>query len=369
MPEFINAEEIRRRTVKILELSGLGDAGVAGTQTNLIIQALAERLGELSADNKNGFVNGYIQNATGFYLDFKGEELGLVRRGAAPALILASDKNLRFYTNRGSLRDRLGSQIPASTEVTNPSNSVVFVVNATEIPAGVSEVFVAASSLNLGPAGNIGRGSLTLHSLNVDDVFVTNELPISTGRNTESDGLYRRRLLQHVRGTIAITAEEIISQVTALPGVIGARFLPSAFGINHPAILMTGPDKLPQSTVSQAEAITQPFLPFGSRLVFLTPDYVDIDIRLAVRHNNVGNSVNLTSTIPVFVNNLIRDLSVGVAYDFTRLDAEITRRYPEVIDVEPIEIKINGKIHSNNRVKLREHEQLIVSSVIVELIN
>ena len=369
MPNFTDAEELKRRSIKELESSGLTDAGHAGTQTNLLIDSSTSRLGEISADNKDSFVNSYVQNATGFYLDFKGEESGMIRYGASPAIVLASDENIRIYTDRGSLRDRLGSTLPANTEITNADNSVVFVVQTTGIPAGVSEIFVAAAALNLGPSGNVGAGVLTQHGLVADGVFVTNDKPIVTGRNTEPDTFYRSRLLQHGRGATAITAEEIISQVTALPGVTSARFLPTAFGINHPAIMLTGPDKLTQNTTTQAQAITQSFLPLGTRVTFLTPNYVDIALSIGVRHTGIGNPINLTSTIPNFVTNLIRDIGPGVPYDFHRLDAEITRRYEEVLNVDPIEIRANGKVHSNKRVRLKEHEQMIVTGVTVELLN
>ena len=370
MPEFANLEEIRRRSVDTLINSGLDDASTPGTVTSLLVQPASERQAEISADSQNSYINQWIQNASGFHLDFKGEELGLRRATAAPALILAKDKNLRFFTNRGTLLDRLGSKIPAGTLVSTADGTITFAVNETNVPAGVNELFVTAVAQNTGGNGNVAANTLTTHSLLVDDVQVTNVYSVTSGRSTENDDSYRARLLRHARGTTATTADEIISQVLALPGVTDAYYRATAFGVNHPAIMLSGPERLSQAVVSQAEALIAPLLPLGTRLTFLLPKYLNLNIGLVVRRRLDGaNAEFMRATLEAGVRSIITSLRPGAEYDFNRIDSELTRRHPDVLNVDIMDIRLDGRTHSNRRITLADNEQLLVERVQIELLS
>jgi len=368
MPRFSSLDELKRKTHQVLESAGITDARTPGSAANLLAETFILRIHERMAEVQSVFANSFAQNASGLYLDLIGDERGMRRSSALPAAVLATDRVIKFYTENGDLRDYVGESIPQNTEVTTEDGRVVFVVQETPVPAGTSEVYVAAYSLNLGPSGNIGAGRISRHSIPVEGVRVVNESGIVTGQDTEPDALFRARLLQHMRGGLAITAEEIVSQVTGLPGVRGAVLIPNAQGVNHPAIVMYGPEKLGPATIQTAEAITAPFIPFGTRVLFMVPEYVEVDLALGVHRDGI-NDVALRSGIPRMVRSYLHDLPLGARFDFNVLDAEITRAFPDVIDVSIMDIKVNGQTHSNRKIQLRETEQLIVTNVTVELLD
>jgi hypothetical protein len=368
MPQFATTDELRRRMIQALELSGLTDVRVPGSATHLLVEPFIARQGEQASDLRNVFSNMFVQTASGFYLDLIGEEWGLQRVTNTSALVLATEEIIRFYVESGTLRDAIGSKIPQGTQITTEDGNVVFETDEALVPVGTDHVYVSAVSLNIGPEGNVNTGRLVRHSMQADGVFVINEEPITTGRSREPDALYRQRLLSRMRGNQNTTIEDVTAQLQGLPGVRSTVVIPTAAGITHPMVVMYGPDKLGPATVSMAEAVTAEFLPLGTRIVFRLPDYVSASLSIAVRHDGT-NPVNLRTSIPSLVRRVIRDIPLGASYDFTRLDSDITRALPSVLDVNIIDIRINGRTHSNRRVTLRDMEQLLLDDVHVELID
>jgi Baseplate J-like protein len=366
--QFPSRNELYQRAVRQLTAAGMTDAATPGSATNLMLVSIMDRLGENSADNLSSYNNSFRQNASGFYLDFFGEADGLRRGSSAAAVVLAQDKNLKFYTNRGTIKSRLGGVIPQDTKVTDAGGTVVFLVNETLVPDGVDAVYVTAVSRNIAEGGNVGSGVLSAHGLLADDVLVTNEKPIFSGRSTEPDGLYRERLLRHTRGAIAVTADEVIASVLAIPGITRAQYVPAAFGVNHPAILLSGADRLQASARALAEAVTASILPLGVRVLFLLPTYLELDLSLVVTVSASANKAVLRGTIESAVRDILSNTAPGTRLDLTALDAELTRRYPDIQDVEIGDARLAGSKVSGRFVELREFQQMVLTELTVDII-
>jgi uncharacterized phage protein gp47/JayE len=78
---------------------------------------------------------------------------------------------------------------------------------------------VAAASINSGSSSNVGTNVLTVHSLGIADVFVTNSRDISTGSDIEADDNYRYRIANSraIRESANLTAVRIA--MLPVPGV------------------------------------------------------------------------------------------------------------------------------------------------------
>lgn len=366
--EFPTYNELLESVNRGLDAAGLTDARNPGTATNLIVGSVIAQVSRAAGFARRVHANSFIQNAVGIYLDIHGEELGVRRREALPAVILADERVLRIRATRGLLRDRLGSSIPADIEATNTEGTVRFTVAATAIPAGVAEIFVSAICQTPGEVGNLGAGQLNTLSINVTDVEVSNIEAITTGVQRETDEQFRSRLLSIVQGGGLATADALIATALSIPGVTFATFLENAFGINHPAILVAGPNKVKAGLAARVEAALIPILPFGARVEVITPTFRAVELVLVVRVTEGAKNNGTKSQIEQIVRQTFFPHRPGTEFFLDAMDAAITRAVPSVLDVEVESVIVDGSRYGTQSIKTEIHEQLVLDTLVIELI-
>ena len=251
----------------------------------------------------------YVSTASGFFLDLLGELVGVTRQNDSVAYVRATDRNIRFYVNSGTLGDLIPKagdatkcEVPAGTTIESANGSVVYVTDVDhEAPAAAIEIWVTARAQTVGVIGNIGTGQLSVHSL-AAGVLVENVSAVTTGQELEGDASLRSRIRSAVlvaQGANATAVADAAVQVPGVSDVLVNEF--SAGAGSFELLLIPDGNRVPLESLLQVRSRIQNVAAFGINFVIREPRYVPIAIDLELSMPRV-NDVEKP---------LLRDLAAG----------------------------------------------------------
>jgi uncharacterized phage protein gp47/JayE len=247
---------------------------------------------ELQAFNyqvKTAIANGLPTTASGPYLDMIGESLfGMERQPAIAASVLASDQNIMFYVETGTLFDyveKIGDgrgRIPVGAIISDQANNSFSVLADVYVLPGDTKVYASVEATYPGRSRNVPANALRYHSMD-QRIKVTNLYDISNGQDVESDNNYRFRIMQaHLasQGGNRAALNRVLAEV---PGI--SRFLINE-NVNGPGtieilLLPTG-NRVSPSVLEIARNAAQSVAPAGSIVTVREPDYVEFEVTLKV---------------------------------------------------------------------------------------
>jgi hypothetical protein len=217
----------------------------AGARARGLLQIINRRLGRAYETLKFNVAMGFVTTSSGYFLDLIGSLVGVPRRNASSCVVTIEDQSLKFYVLSGTMASILGSNsIPVGTIVANSDNSLQYAVSQTvNFDDVVTEVFVSAVAAGPGTEYRVGRNILKTHTLGNPNVLVTNDKPITTGDDLESDDNYRYRISNSraVRETSNLTAVRLamlpVAEVSDIvmkeyPGYIEALIVPTGNNVS-----------------------------------------------------------------------------------------------------------------------------------------
>lgn len=256
--------------------------------------------------------NGLPSTATGPYLDIIGDALfGLSRQGAIPASADASDKNISFYVNSGSLVDYLTpgadgrGNIPAGTSVSDKNGNTFNTVNDVWILPGDTSVYVSVEARIPGRSGNVPANVLTIHDLD-QRVKCTNRFDISNGADVESDRNFRFRIMQAHLASQGGNLSAIRLALAGVPGISDFRITENSNGPGTVEVLLVPVgNRIPTAVKASAQAVVEAVVPATSLVTVREPDYLDFEI-----------TVLTSGTSPGVTSGLIRQSAQQAIYGF-----------------------------------------------------
>ena len=189
-------------------------------------EILASELFSLSCHNDHILKQAFIQTASGEYLDKLGEIRGCYRKTPTP-----SEGMLCFSINQ-----------PSEEDINIPEGTVCSVIDkpflqfattkAAVIARGETQVSVKAKSLSSGSEYNAKANTVTVMvNAPVGVSAVTNEYDFTGGYSTESDDVYRQRILRCFSfDQNGINASSYENRVMRLDYVVDCKIIPNDFG-------------------------------------------------------------------------------------------------------------------------------------------
>ena len=214
-----------------------------GSKTRSIAQALAKKLGKMYQKFDVNIGITFLPGASGKYLDFIGDMMGVSRLGEQPASVSLAEQNLRFYVDTGTFGDINGGEpilLRVGTSVSSGPGSTGIVYNVpytVVISASETNAYVAAQATRPGPNQNVGAKQLVYHDFNnysdsVNNTLrVTNDAEIVTGASTENDTNYRYRISNQIISSEQANLTAIRLAALSVPGVADCVIVPFARGI------------------------------------------------------------------------------------------------------------------------------------------
>lgn len=236
-------EQILADSIQELTASTSINAVTPGNKARSLLEILSRKLNETYKTFDVNLARAFVSGATGIYLDYIGELLGVSRLGTATAQATTDLKSVRFYVTTGTFGDINNASnitIPAGTTIssrTNKSGITYRLLTSVVLLAATSSQYVSVEAYTPGTDSHIGPGALVFHDftnykdLINDSLKVTNDQGIFSGRDIENDANYRFRITKAV--TAAESANQIAIQLAALsvPGVAEVIFFKYARGI------------------------------------------------------------------------------------------------------------------------------------------
>jgi len=214
-----------------------------GSKTKALVDAVSKKMGRMYSTFDLNFGQAFLDGATGRWLDFFGDMMGVERLGEIPARASALDRNVKFYVNAGTFGNINGGSsinIPSGTVISTQSGGtgIKYVTTvATVLASSAREGYVSVQSVGTGDTGNVGKSQLRYHTFTTytdsqdGSLKVTNEADIVNGANLETNANYKFRIANRI--TEVENANDLAIRLAALsvPGVADIVFIPFHRGI------------------------------------------------------------------------------------------------------------------------------------------
>jgi len=352
-------------------LRRLSNRGFNSLSTGSMVRTMAEIWAEETSqvlEDIDFITSRYmLANATGGFLDILGQLVGLQRTPPITSSVDAEDEIVKFYTTTGVLSDYLPAsdvsgfaEIPAGTRISDPDNVVVYEVERTIVPMGVSEIYVGASAVETGSHTTVPANNLTNHDLNISNISVTNTSAISNGADLESDENFRYRISRS--RTTAAKANETAVRLAALlvPGISDVNLKPNVYGPGtFEVLLVPEGNVVTESQRTTAEISIRDAASFGTTIYITEPTYLTINMVVHVTTQNMSTQNDNSTSQETALGNVLSYLSsipIGGSFNPAVLERRLLDGDPNLINAEVILLCIDGKPVPSSIYQLDDNE-------------
>lgn len=332
--------------------------------TNLEVSRLQEFANTL-------FSNAFLSTATGFFLDLFGERLGVTRGRERRASTTVTDGSVRFYVNSGTLGSYLPDSsdptkgvIPRGTTIRNSTSTIEYTVSFdVQFPINAKSVFVPVFAEDPGSGFNVGANQLTIHSLNVSQVKVTNDLAISSGSDTESDDEYRFRLSRAASTRFGANALSVQLAALSAPGVSRVEVLQFARGAGtFDVLLIPRGNRVTKTAIDTAKRNIEQVSAFGISSVVREPLYVPIKLSIQLSYttnSSSGERLNARRAAESSVLAYIGSIPLGGELVINQIRAAVVGSHGSIKDMKILELCVDGSPRTLRNIQLKEDELYI----------
>ncbi len=288
-------EEAKQRIIGESAITNLSPGSVART----LLQISSDQIGELYTFIDDRLTQTFVTTATGQFLDQLGELVGASRTestfsNGTVRFFINPDLDLVFQDILDLLNDRDGG---ARTEVVIPANITVragdqayITTAAVTLSANVQTVDVEVISTLSGATSNVEQGAIDaivfndpLLSLLTDIVKVTNDAPIESGRDIQSDEDFRFVIINSFLFGAKANETAIRLAILSTPGVADISIENFAFGIGTFAVFITSTSPITtEGTLASAQAAINAVQAKGVRGIAVSPDLLGVQTRVVL---------------------------------------------------------------------------------------
>lgn len=314
--------------------------------------------------------NSFISTANGFYLDLFGEMLGIPRIKDRRASASIEDGAVRFYVDSGTLGARLRGPspdqglIPFGVTISSIDGSISF-QTTTEVtfPINARSAFVPIRAQDTGASFNVGANQLVVHSLNDNNVKVTNDISITTGADVETDSEYRYRLSKAFTTKFSANRTAIQIAASSQPGVSRAEIVSYTRGAGtFDVLLVPQGNRLSASAIENTRIAVEGVTAFGISPNIREPIYVRIKIMGQLRFDPSiaeGQRVAARRAAESGVLRYLASIPLGGELVLNQLRASILSSSSSIKDVRIIELCLDGKQRVLSNITLDRDELFV----------
>ena len=214
-----------------------------GSKTRVLLNTVSTHTNQAYKLFDLNLARGFLSGASGKYLDFIGEALGMPRLGFESANASASAKIVKFYVETGTFGD-INNGLPITisqgkiiSSKQGNTGAVYRVVNGAVLGTSLSEQFVSVEAVSPGEGSRVGREGLVFHNVTEyadkdnASLLITNLSPILNGSNTETNINYKFRLSRATIAGEAGNQTAIMLAALSTPGVANVIMQNRARGV------------------------------------------------------------------------------------------------------------------------------------------
>lgn len=319
------------------------------------------------------YENSFLSTAQGPFLDLFGEMYNIPRVTSSRAKVYKEDQTIRFYVRSGTLGSRLANPsnasqglIPKGTSITNAAGTVEFVVTeGTVFPVNAKQAYVPAQAAAAGAEANVGVNQLTIHSLSAADVYVTNDLAITTGTDLEPDEQYRFRLSRAFSTRFSSNETAVSVAASTIPGVSRVELVPYARGSGtFDVLVIPQRNRLSKAVKDSALRAVEAVAAYGISPKIREPEYVPfvITARLRFAAGTSEGEKNVARTLAQSaILSYIATIPIGGELVINQLRSAALAPSEQIVDITILELCIDGRARGIRNFTLMEDEILVPS--------
>ena len=313
------AEDILKRATESLSRSSQITRFSIGSKARSLLGIMASEVERMEDIVSANMVLSLLNGASGVYLDFLGDLVGLPRNQATAAGVSASSQIVRVYTpsgqTAGSMNRGQPIRIPGGTVISSSDGNYRYTSTSSVImEANESEVYVPAQSIVFGEDGNITAGTLTV--LDFTDYIaypnlilqVENLSSIEGGSSEETDAFYRYRISNALLSAESSNRTSVRLAILSVPAVSDLVILDLFRGIGTGDIIVdTTTGSVSDLTLRQAQVAVSQVSAIGMDIRIRAPKLVGLEVTVTPKYAS-GTSSAEKNRARTAIRNAIADL-------------------------------------------------------------
>jgi uncharacterized phage protein gp47/JayE len=316
------SEEILQRAVSQLRNNSQITRFSAGSKARSLLGIMSSEIENLEDILSANMVLSLLNGASGVYLDFLGDLVGISREPADTAAAKASSRIIKIsvpagYT-AGLMNGGSSITIPGNTIVQSSDGRFNYTTTGTVIMgAAETEVFVGARSTTFGTSGNLTAGTLSVLvyegyvSYPAVTLIVSNVSAIETGKAEETDDFFRFRISNALLVAEGANAAALRFAALSTPSVTDVITLELFRGIGTADLILdstTGEISL--TTLRQVQDRIARTAAVGMNIAVRAPKLVGLEITIRPKYA-IGTSAAEKSRANTAMRNAVSDLIAG----------------------------------------------------------
>ncbi len=224
-----------------------------GSKARVLLETISAEMGAVYTSVHSSLLLGYVQSASGEFLDALGEVTGTYRRRATASSTDALSRTVRIATNPtdsfGNINSGQDVVIPSNTIIRSSTSGASFYTTATTVlNQNATEGFLSVASTAPGAASSAAVGELNIIDFTGFDSYpnsllsVGNVSAIDNGSDEESDQFYRYRIINAFQDAQKANAIAVRLAALSVFGVEDVVLLPLYEGVGTAHVVLDTTD-------------------------------------------------------------------------------------------------------------------------------
>lgn len=342
------ADEILNRALRQLVQNTQITRLSAGSKARALLGIISTEIEKMEDISTANMMLTLLNGASGIYLDFIGDLVGVDREARLPARVTESDQVIRISSPTGFTFGNLNSGndifIPSGTAITSENGDIKYLIDqgVTLQPAN-NTYYVAAHAAVDGSGGNVNSGILTV--LDFDNytahpdiqLEVTNISSIENGATEEDDEFYRYRIRNALLSREAANRTAIRLELLSIPSISDVVMLDLYRGIGTANIVLD--TETGEVSSLTREAVTRALdrvKATGMDIRAIAPDLVGLTVDITIKYKTGTTSsgrIEVQRDITDKVSQLVALIPLGGTLLLNDLADTIREAHGSILDI------------------------------------
>lgn len=318
-----------------------------GAKARALLQTVNKKLNRSYQEFDLNLLKAYLPFATGRFLDYLGDMMGLPRLGAQRASASAEDQVFRIYVASGTFGNLNGNadiSFPAGEILSTEPNGggVTFrTVSTVVLNRNSSSGYLPVESVREGANVNVGQGTVSYHTFSSytagSGLLVTNDAPLNNGASVENDESYRFRLSNQTLAAEGANETSVRLALLSIPGVANIVQKRFARGIgSYEVIIQSVIPNTPATLISTCQTAIDRVTSYGTYGTAVAPNLTGMSFQITVTWRNdatAADRTEVTSRIQRNVADYINNLAIGEDFIYNELIERVMGSSDKILNI------------------------------------
>jgi len=343
-----NADQILGRAIDQLKANSQITRFTPGAKARTLLGILSSELERLEDTLTSSLVLGLVNGASGIYLDFLGELVGLQRTPRSAAGVSVVDQTIVVYVDDpltfGDLNGGRPIIIPPGTVISSADGTIRYsTLTRLVLSPNGREQFVGASSLRFGAGGNVAKDVLTKINFESYETFPVTQLKvrnlssIENGQEPDADSFYRHKITNALLAAETGNLTAVRLAALTVQSVADVIILPLFRGVGTADLILDTKDGTVSNVLLESVTRSVSFAKsLGMYILTRAPQLVGLEIALDVKYVrgvSIPDKQQINSNIRQSVMDLVATTHMGQTLNLNTISNAIMNSDKRIADI------------------------------------